>query len=681
MKRLGFLRAVLRALAAILALSVVLPGVAAASNPLALGTGSAYLPLEGHIEILRDPEGRLTLEDVAGGGAAGFEPIPGAVSLGFTADTLWVRFALRRAAGAPAEWYLQIDPPFLDDIAVHVSDPAAAGTYRAVVLGDTHPVAGRPVRYRSFLVPLELPEERTVTVYARVRTTSSLILRAGLHTAPGLIAEASEIGLLLGAFIGIAAIVVLMNSVYWLWLRDSVYFYYMLYVVTLVAVYLPINGTLTHFWPDGAHRLSNLLTGTSAALGIALVCEFTVRLLRLKAEMPLAYRIVRVGSWVGYGGAVVSALGHFQKVATLINTTMLLVIAVVTVASAVLVRRGSRPARLYLLAFVASIVGVYLQGLRTLGMLPSNAVTDNALQVASLFHMVLMNVALASRIKMAEDERAAAQRQALAATQDAERRATAVAAERTQQLAHAKEELEAALDAERQALRDQIQFIDMISHEYRTPVAVMRSSLDLLSISDAGAIPSVAQRIARMRRATDRLVEIIEVGLSRDKVDPNRLQMRSRPTDLAELVGDAVQAVAAAHPARRIEAETVPAVIMGDPALLKTAIINLLDNACKYSPAEAPVEVALQATDGHAEIRVVDRGGGVDQGEAVRLFDKFYRGTGHSGVPGTGLGLHLVKRIVEMHCGAVTVDSRPGRTVFRLALPLQPDAAQAAAIG
>jgi two-component system sensor histidine kinase KdpD len=107
-----------------------------------------------------------------------------------------------------------------------------------------------------------------------------------------------------------------------------------------------------------------------------------------------------------------------------------------------------------------------------------------------------------------------------------------------------------------------------------------------------------------------------------------------------------------------------------DDVLLEQVLINLLDNAVKYTPPGTPVEIEAAAGDGSVQLEVADRGPGLPAGDEARVFDKFYRGrTGP--VPGVGLGLTICRGIVEAHGGRITAENRPGGgAVFRVVLPL-----------
>jgi len=132
----------------------------------------------------------------------------------------------------------------------------------------------------------------------------------------------------------------------------------------------------------------------------------------------------------------------------------------------------------------------------------------------------------------------------------------------------------------------------------------------------------------------------------------------------------AADAVAAAQPHAReheLRLQAEPCVVDGDPARLHRALRNLLDNAVKYSPAGAPIDIAVR--DG--AVVVCDHGPGIAAADLPHVFDRFYRAPDSRGLPGSGLGLAIVRQVAETHAGAVRAESAPGGgACLTLALPL-----------
>lgn len=228
------------------------------------------------------------------------------------------------------------------------------------------------------------------------------------------------------------------------------------------------------------------------------------------------------------------------------------------------------------------------------------------------------------------------------------------------------------LEEERRTALDRQHFIEMISHEYRTPLSILVASLDVLELRGDEAVLKVAPR---MRRAVQRLVDIVEIGLSRFAVDTDHLSAMLGPVDLSLCVQQALRVTRLSHPLRVVVVTGAdrPVKVAADRPLLEIALINVIDNAIKYSPSSAPVELTVEedAAAKMVTVRVADHGSGMSEEEINQVFDKFFRGANSASKPGMGMGLALTHRIVELHGGHIRLTSRPGMgTVVSVELPL-----------
>lgn len=224
--------------------------------------------------------------------------------------------------------------------------------------------------------------------------------------------------------------------------------------------------------------------------------------------------------------------------------------------------------------------------------------------------------------------------------------------------------------------RQQLEFVATVSHELRTPLAVIRSAADNLAdgvVNDEARIRQYGQLV---RREGLRLTDLVEQILEFAGLQSAQRTMARQPVAVSGLLREiAAAAESVAQPAGiAIElevADDLPAVA-GDEAALRRVFQNLIGNAIKYG-AGARTSVAARFTGGHVEVSVTDRGIGIAAAEQGKIFDPFYRAPDvvAAQIQGAGLGLSLVKRIVEAHAGQVTVKSAPGAgSTFTVTLPI-----------
>lgn len=223
-----------------------------------------------------------------------------------------------------------------------------------------------------------------------------------------------------------------------------------------------------------------------------------------------------------------------------------------------------------------------------------------------------------------------------------------------------------------QLTASQQEFISIVSHELRTPVAgvlgFLETSLDHWDAMDDAARRSAVDRAAANAR---RLQAMTRDVLDTQSLESGRLVHAIDHVDLARELRDAVEAVRGLDAERELVLQVPdgPVWVAADPDRLQQVLANLIDNARKHSPVVEPIEVGLELADGHAEVRVRDRGAGIPEESIERIFDKFVRGRGES-VTGTGLGLYISRQIIDAHGGRIWAESTDGGATFRFVLPV-----------
>jgi two-component system sensor histidine kinase MprB len=221
-----------------------------------------------------------------------------------------------------------------------------------------------------------------------------------------------------------------------------------------------------------------------------------------------------------------------------------------------------------------------------------------------------------------------------------------------------------ALDTSRE---QQQRLVMDASHELRTPLTAVRTNIDFLGRATALGAEERAQLIDETRLELDELTNLVSemVELATDV----RSEEPVEPVALADIANDVVTRFRR-RTGSEIELDVADAgAVDGRRAMLGRALSNLVDNALKFSPAGATVEVTVRG----ATIEVADRGPGIDPVDRDRVFDRFYRATSARTLPGSGLGLSIVSQIAALHGGSVVLEPREGGgTVARLTLPALP---------
>ncbi len=239
----------------------------------------------------------------------------------------------------------------------------------------------------------------------------------------------------------------------------------------------------------------------------------------------------------------------------------------------------------------------------------------------------------------------------------------------------AEEELVKTLEREKELSRLKSNFVSMVSHEFRTPLGIIQSSAELLRDFFQRMPPE--ERIEQLEsivRNTRRMAGMMEEILVLSRLDAGKLNFRPAPLDLETFCRRVVDEVASATQHRcAIELSAAPGLpkANADERLFAHIFTNLLSNAVKYSEPGAAVALSISRQDRHAVCAVRDEGIGISPDDQSRLFTAFHRGTNVGNRSGTGLGLFLVKRCVELHHGTVQIDSALARgTTVHIRLPV-----------
>lgn len=247
--------------------------------------------------------------------------------------------------------------------------------------------------------------------------------------------------------------------------------------------------------------------------------------------------------------------------------------------------------------------------------------------------------------------------------------------ERTAELQTAQEDLHRALATERELSELKSRFVSIVSHEFRTPLGVTMSAVEVLRHYDDKLTPDKRRELCDdIHSATRNMAALMEHVLLLGRVEAGKLVCKPLPVSLAEvfgkLIAEQLSVTQEKCPIHLDLAEDLEGAA-ADETLLHHIFGNLISNAIKYSPPGGNVTVRVRRRGTEAVCSVIDSGIGIPEKDQEHLFEAFNRASNVGEIPGTGLGLVIVKRCVEFHGGSITVDSAPNQgTTFQVTLPL-----------
>ncbi|HEY7409100.1 MAG TPA: HAMP domain-containing sensor histidine kinase [Vicinamibacteria bacterium] len=220
-------------------------------------------------------------------------------------------------------------------------------------------------------------------------------------------------------------------------------------------------------------------------------------------------------------------------------------------------------------------------------------------------------------------------------------------------------------------------FVANVSHELKTPLALIRLFAETLEMGRVPSPEKAGEYHRIINKESQRLTQLINNILDFSRIEAGRKEYRFAPVDVAEVVREVLEAYRFQIEKQGFTLEAkVPAdlpLVEADKEALEQALLNLVHNAVKYSPHEKYLGLEVRREGDHLLVAVADRGIGVAKGEQKKIFDKFYRSADSlvHDTKGSGLGLTLVRHIMEAHGGRVELESTPGKgSTFTLVLPI-----------
>ncbi|MGI9138394.1 MAG: PAS domain-containing sensor histidine kinase [Sediminibacterium sp.] len=241
------------------------------------------------------------------------------------------------------------------------------------------------------------------------------------------------------------------------------------------------------------------------------------------------------------------------------------------------------------------------------------------------------------------------------------------------ELEASKEHLIKALEKEKEVNDLKSRFVSMASHEFRTPLSTVLSSISLLAkYNTTEDQPKRDKHIDRIKSSVKTLTDILNEFLSLGKIEEGKVEVKPELFNISEFINNITNEMnVLLKPGQEIKYEhTGNTSTYTDGSLLKHVLINLISNAIKFSPDKAEILISCNVDNENTTIKVIDQGMGIPISDQIHLFERFFRATNATNIQGTGLGLHIVGRYIEILSGSISYQSELERgSTFKIVLP------------
>jgi len=426
----------------------LLPRPLLASQPVELNGNETALSLQAHSQFLRDPSGTMQLEEVLSRLTA-FEEASTRRDLNFsyTHDHVWLHMELTSRADSRTDWVIEMRYSSLDRVSLFLLAPD--GSWSAQHAGDTLPFAERSIGHRNPVFTLTLEPGDTRTLLLRANSEGNLTLDGLLWQAEHFTQQSNSDYVLVALYFGMLLALGGYNLLLFLALRERSFLLYVCFVVSFGTGMLAINGLgAQYLWPDlGEHgnRIMPFSLCLSAAVGVLFAQSF----LDTARRATRVDAILTVWAWIAMIATLTILVLPVQLALQLMSLVGLITTLVLFFAGTLCVIRRVPGSAIFVIAWLMLLIGGMLLALRNFGVIPSNFLTVNAMQIGSAMEMLLLSLGLAARFnemkrlkEQAQKEALLAQRQVVRSLMQQEKILEKRVSERTEALAQANAQLE-----------------------------------------------------------------------------------------------------------------------------------------------------------------------------------------------------------------------------------------------
>jgi signal transduction histidine kinase len=688
------------------------------------------MPTISSLQFLADNSNNLQFDDVRRGVNSTLfqEPRNGILTFGMSSATYWIRFVIKNPPPNANEWLLDIAYTVLDS--VELFKPQSDGSYKKTIVGDCLPYTAREWRTRSFafsLAPATLTDTISRQYFLRVRSGSALVIPLELYHRDQFQDYSNRYQILYALVLGTMLTIVFYTIVLLLFTKRRIYAMYGIYSISLICWIFLYSGFGSQLLFREGGIIAQYCTIWAAALSgigqLAMMRTF----LSPKSYFPNLDKLILIFIFIG-ALAMLGVFIDYPRTNAFV-TFIVLPGGILSYSTGLRLYWVTRYRQhlFFLMASIFLIAGALTAALIAFGVLPPTPFLLSALPIGGLLEALLFSFALAQRYRTMQSRTQAAQLESLRMQQERNTVLEQMVEERTKELKTQNTSLEEAhQEIQRQMLiqfeqaymlemanfqlkeqnellnkvnTEKNELLTIVSHDLKNPIGAIMA---LTEVMNSKNVPTDFRQAAleQISLTSNRMLDFVKNLLDMQRIDDGKMRLRTDTVDVRPLIKSIVHQYE--HPAQRkdihlhlLAEENVYFCIADEQAIMQV-LDNLVSNAVKYSPKGKKIVVRVenshsslaighwsndntsqpmtndQVTNDVLRIEVADEGPGISESDMKKLFGKFARLSARptGGEHSTGLGLSIVKKMVEAMNGRVWCESELGKgATFIVELP------------
>ena len=701
-------------------------------GPILLSPDNEYFSINESVYYFEDEKGILSFEEIAQPAFSDqfLSSSKRSLNFGYTNSTYWVKFSLLNLDPEINDWVLEIDYELLDSIDLYYKDQE--GHWSRKVFGDMYPFKQREWDYRTFIIPLQLPDKETHTYYLRFKTMGTMQFPMNVSREKNLLRMLFLSETYYGIFFGIMILLIIYNAFVYFSLRDITYFHYIILILSTTILVAFLSGHIFQYVLGNHMWWCNKLLPSSIALSEFCIVNFTRSFLNTK---KLYARLDKVLIFLLILSLIMMFLLFFTNFHFSIQVaayTSQLYIIICLLSGILCLLKGNKAALLFILAFTLFLIGALAISYIAIGIIGANTIAAHGMELGVMLNGVFLSLALINSYKISKLEKEKAHEDILQMRQKANEQLEQKVKERTAEiqeknevlrqqqeelktinelLENQKKELQLTLEnlkltqsqlVQSEKMASIGQLVAGIAHEINNPVTFISAGVESLnanleevrqvleiynSITTDNAeeklkeIKQLKQEIAYQETVSeiDKLIDSVRTGSERTAEIVKGLRTFSRlDEDVLKMADiheglDSTLILLRNKYKERIEIEKqygdIP-YIECYPGQLNQVFMNILSNAIDAIPGKGTITISTSVTNGSIRISLKDTGDGIPENIQPRIFEPFF--TTKEVGQGTGLGLSISHGIIEKHQGSIELKSEVGKgTEFIIELPIR----------
>jgi len=622
--------------------------------------------LSPYLEILEDKDGKLTINDIRKKNIdnkfkKNSVKIP---NFAYTSSAYWVKFKVRFNKNAKNRHIIELAYPLMDHVELY--SPLKINRYERKKYGDDVPFSDREIKHRHYLFTLENHQD-VRTYYFRFKTTGTFRIILNISPLLSFIDQDFTNHYILGIYYGIFLVMFIIYLLIFISFRDISYLYFTLFIAAYGIFQSIENGLLFEILQPDSIPWKYKLYLLFGILSLLTSLRFAQHFLFLKNNSPFFNNLLNFLMGAGITLLVFSTLtsGKYLAEIQLFAAYAIISVIIFPIVGIVMLIRGYRPAALFMTAWILFFIGVGIFALQSFAIIESTTLTIYIMQITSISVVTLLSVGMVDRINLMQKEKEVAQSQALE-----NEKITRQTQEKMIEHLH-----------EMAILKDQ--FLANTSHELRTPLNGIIGIAESLSDGICGPLKEdVKYNLSMIITSGKRLLNLVNDILDFTKLKNKDITLNKEPMDIKAITDVIIELTAPLANGKNLQvinqiSEDTP-LVLADENRIYQVMMNLISNAIKFTETGtikiwARKNLLKTSLNERIQIGIEDTGIGIDKDVQDKIFEAFEQADGSISKKyhGSGLGLSITKKLIELHDGIISVESTPGEgATFKFSLPI-----------